>query len=194
MSKPGTTAVAIQGIEGSFCEEAAEEFCRRHGIESPRWLYRVTSENVFKSLDDDTAMFGILAIENAQGGVVIETVEALAGYRCHIVEMFHIHVEQCLLARPDAHLGDVTEIHSHQQAIRQCRDYLAEHFWGRPIVEAEDTALAAQHLAEGKLPAGSAVIGSRRCADIYQLQILEGNIQDLKNNLTLFLGVGKWEQ
>ncbi|MCH8327665.1 MAG: prephenate dehydratase [Candidatus Marinimicrobia bacterium] len=194
MSQPETTAVAIQGIEGSFSEEAAIEFCRRHGIEAPQWLYRVTSENVLKSLDDDTATFGILALENAQGGVVIESIEALARYRCRIVEMFHIHVEQCLLARPDAQLGDVTEIHSHQQAIRQCRDFLAEHFQGRTLVETADTALAARQLAEGQLPAGAAVIGSRRCADIYQLQVLQENIQDLKNNLTLFLGVQKWAQ
>lgn len=192
MSEPGSTPVAIQGIEGSFCEEAAIEFCLRHGVETPVWLFLVSSTKVLQALDDDTATYGILAIENAQGGVVIESVEALARYRCHIVEMFHTQVEQCLLGGPDALLGDITEIHSHQQAIRQCRNYLADHFWTRPIVEAEDTALAAQHLAEGKLPEGSAVIASRRCADIYNLQVLEENIQDLKNNLTLFLGVNKW--
>ena len=90
-------------------------------------------------------------MENAQGGVVIESVEALAEYRCRILEMYHIPVNQNLLARHGILVGDITDIHSHQQALRQCKDYLAEHFWTRPLVETDDTAEAARRLSEGKL-------------------------------------------
>ena len=72
-------------------------------------------------------------MENAQGGVVIESVKALAKYRCEILEMFHIPVDQNLLGVPGLNLGDITEIHSHQQALRQCKDYLSNHFWTRPL-------------------------------------------------------------
>ena len=89
---------------------------------------------------------------------------------------------------------DVTEIHSHQQALRQCKDYLAEHFWTRPIIEADDTAEAARRLSQGKLPETAAVIGSKYCAELYGLNILEKDIHDLKHNLTLFLGVEKIEE
>ena len=138
--------------------------------------------------------FGIFAMENAQGGVVIESVEALAGYRCKIIEMFHVMVNQNLLALHGVHVGDVTEIHSHQQALRQCKDYLAKHFWTRPLNEADDTAEAARRLSEGVLPKTSAVVGSDYCAELYNLNILEKDIHDLKNNLTLFLGVKKLEE
>ena len=85
------------------------------------------------------------------------------------------------------------EIHSHQQALRQCKDYLSEHFWSRPLIEEDDTAEAARRLAEGKLPPNAAVIANEACAELYNLEILEKSIHDLKHNLTLFLGIKKLE-
>ena len=132
-------------------------------------------------------------MENAQGGVVIESVKALAKYRCEILEMFHIPVDQNLLGVPGLNLGDITEIHSHQQALRQCKDYLSNHFWTRPLIEQDDTAEAAKRLSEGILPKTVAVIANKACADLYGLEILQDSIHDLKHNLTLFLGVKKLE-
>jgi prephenate dehydratase len=133
-------------------------------------------------------------MENAQGGVVIESVEAMAEHRCKIIEMFHITVSQNLLATKNIRIGDITEIHSHQQALKQCKDYLAEHFWTRPLIEADDTAEAARRLSQGKLPKTAGVVGSKYCAELYKLNVLEENIHDLKNNLTLFLGVEKLKE
>ena len=121
--------------------------------------------------------------------MVIESVEALAKFRCKIIEMFHIPITQNLLGLPGMHVGDVTEIHSHQQALRQCKDYLSEHFWTRPLIEEDDTAEAARRLSEGKLPKTAGVIANKACADLYGLEILQDSIHDLKHNLTLFLGI-----
>ena len=193
MSNPTRTRVGIQGAQGSFSEEAALEFCDRHGISDYELVYLITSARLLQAIDDGEVNFGVMAMENAQGGVVIESVEALARYRCHIVEMFHTQVEQCLLGRPGLPLGDITEVHSHPQALGQCRDYLADHFWTRPLIDEDDTAHAAERLANGEFPPTAAVIGSRKCGELYDLEILAEGIQDLKNNLTLFLGVSKWK-
>ncbi len=193
MAKSSSTRVGIQGAEGSFCEEAALEFCQRHGIDDYTLDYLITAERVMAALDEDAVEVGILAMENAQGGVVIESLEALARHSCEIAEMFHVLVEQCLLGRPDLSIGDITQVHSHPQALRQCRNYLADHFWTRPLIDEDDTAHAARRLAEGELPSTAAVVGSRRCAELYGLAVLTEGIQDLKNNITLFLGVKKWQ-
>lgn len=193
MSNPARARVGIQGAQGSFSEEAALEFCDRHGIPDYEMIYLITSAKVLQAIEEGEVDYGVMAMENAQGGVVIESVEALAQYRCHIVEMFHTDVEQCLLGRPGLNIGDVTEVHSHPQALGQCRDYLADHFWTRPLIDEDDTAQAAERLANGKLPPTAAVIGSRKCGELYDLEILTEGIQDLKNNLTLFLGVSKWQ-
>ena len=81
--------------------------------------------------------------------------------------MFHIPVDQNLLGLAGTHVGDLTEIHSHQQALRQCKDYLGEHFWTRPLIEEDDTAEAARRLAEGKLSSTAGVIANKTCADLY---------------------------
>ena len=187
------STIGIQGGKGSFSEQAAHEFAHNHGLERAEINYQISSEAVLSGVENGDTDYGIFAMDNAQGGVVIESVEALAKYRCDIVEMFHIPVDQYLLGLAGTLVGDVTEIHSHQQALRQCKDYLSEHFWTRPLIEEDDTAEAARRLSEGKLPSTAAVIANKACADLYGLNILTKSIHDLKHNLTLFLGVKKME-
>ena len=183
--------IGIQGGKGSFSEDAANVFTKNHGLEKVEIKYLISSEAVLSAVESEVTDYGIFAMENAQGGVVIESVKALAKYRCKIMEMFHISVDQNLLGLPGINIGDISEIHSHQQALRQCKDYLDEHFWTRPLTEADDTAEAARRLSEGKLPKTAGVIGSKYCAELYNLNILEKDIHDLKHNLTLFLAVEK---
>ena len=186
--------IGIQGAKGSFCEEAAVIFAKNHGVEKYRIEYLISSDGVISALEQEKINYGLIAMENAQGGVVIESVEALAKHRCNIVEMFYIPISQNLLGINGTHLGDITEIHSHQQALRQCKNYLSEHFWSRPLVEADDTAEAARRLATGKLPKTAAVIANKACAELYGLEILQESIHDLKHNLTLFLGLKNLDQ
>lgn len=181
--------IGIQGIEGSFSEEAAKSYCQKFGITDFELEYLVSSMNVLDGLTEKTIDTGIFAMENAQGGVVIESVEALAKNQCKIIDMFYVEISQNLLAKDNIALGDIEEIHSHEQALKQCKDYLAEKFWSKKLVEEDDTAKAAQDLAEGKLPDHVGVIASRNSAERYGLNILENDIHDLKKNLTLFLAV-----
>ena len=185
--------IGIQGGKGSFSEKAGNKFAHNHGLENAKIVYQISSEQVLAGIESGETEYGIFAMENAQGGVVIESVEALAKYRCIIIEMFHIPINQNLLGLPGMHVGDVTEIHSHQQALRQCKDYLSKHFWTRPLIEEDDTAEAARRLSEGKLPKTTGVIANKACANLYGLDILQESIHDLKHNLTLFLGVKKMD-
>ena len=185
--------IGIQGGKGSFSEDAANIFTKNHGLEKGEIKYLISSEAVLSAVESGVTDYGIFAMENAQGGVVIESVKALAKYRCKIMEMFHISVDQNLLGLPGINIGDISEIHSHQQALRQCKDYLSEHFWTRPLIEEDDTAEAARRLSEGKLANTAVVIANKKCAQLYNLEIVEENIHDLKNNLTLFLGIRKFE-
>ena len=186
--------IGIQGGKGSFSEEACNVFTKNHGVNNFEIIYLISSKAVICAVESDEVIFGVFAMENAQGGVVIESVEALAEYRCKILDMFHIPVSQNLLAQHGVLVGDITEIHSHQQALRQCKDYLAEHFWTRPLIEADDTAEAARRLNEGKLPETAGVVGSKYSAELYDLNVVEKDIHDLKHNLTLFLSVKKIEE
>ena len=181
--------IGVMGGKGSFSEEAAHIFASNNGIEPYDLEYLISSEEVLDTVEKKSVEFGVFAMENAKGGVVIESINALAGHKCEIVEMFYVPISQNLLVIPGTLLGNITEIHSHPQALRQCKDFLAEHFWTRPLVEADDTAESARRLTDGKLPDSVAVIAAKSCAEIYGLEIIQEDIQDLKNNLTLFLGI-----
>ncbi len=188
------STIGIQGAVGSFSEIAAHAFAERQKLAAIEIDYLISSENVINAVEKAQVDYGVFAMENARGGVVIESVKALAAHRCEIVDMFHVRISQNLMVLPGTTAGEISSIHSHEQALRQCRDYLADHFWGVPLIEEDDTAEAARRLKEGELPKNAAVIANVACADMYGLEIFAPDIHDLKNNLTLFLGVRKLEQ
>ena len=150
--------------------------------------------NVLNGLNNNEVDVGIFAMENAQGGVVIESVEALAENNCRILDMFYVEISQNLMAKDNVSLGEIEEIHSHEQALKQCKDYLAEKFWSKKLVETDDTAKSAQDLASGKLADNIAVIASKQSAEKYGLNIIDHDIHDLKKNLTLFLAVERLDK
>ena len=186
--------VGIQGLEGSFSEQAAKFYCNKFAIQDFELAYLVSSMNVLNGLNSNDIDVGIFAMENAQGGVVIESVKALAENNCKILDMFYVEISQNLMAKDSISLGEIEEIHSHEQALKQCKDYLAEKFWSKKLVETDDTAKSAQDLASGKLGDNVAVIASKQSAEKYGLNIVDHDIHDLKKNLTLFLAVERLDK
>ena len=186
--------VGIQGLEGSFSEQAAKFYCNKFDIQDFELAYLISSMNVLNGLNNNEVDVGIFAMENAQGGVVIESVEALAENNCRILDMFYVEISQNLMAKDNVSLGEIEEIHSHEQALKQCKDYLAEKFWSKKLVETDDTAKSAQDLASGKLADNVAVIASKQSAEKYGLNIVDHDIHDLKKNLTLFLAVERLDK
>lgn len=183
------TKIGLQGAMGSFSEMAAKAFAKMHKIDDYELVYLISSAGVLQAISDGSIRYGVFAIENAQGGVVIESIHALAQHNCDILSLFHVEISQNLLVKPGTRSTDIKQIHSHQQALRQCRNYLADHYWSCPLVEEDDTAEAARRLSEGTLPETAAVIANAMCAELYGLEILTKDIHDLKHNLTLFAAI-----
>ena len=96
-------------------------------------------------------------------------------------------VEHNLLGKPESSLNDIKFVRSHAQAIGQCQNLIIKKF--KPIISA-DAAGSAKDLAEGK-DKTIAAIASELSAKIYNLKILEKNIEDEKGNVTRFLIMGK---
>jgi len=179
--------IGVSGVRGSFSEEAALAYARKNSLKKPTLRFLTTVENVLAALEAGDISLGIFPIENSNGGVVIETVYAMAAHRFSIKKMFEIDIHHNLLIVPDTTAGVVRSIVSHDQALKQCRMYL-KRTWGRvKIKEYPDTAKAAEDLANGILPKTTAVIASARAAELYKLDILEESIQDLKFNYTSFV-------
>jgi chorismate mutase / prephenate dehydratase len=183
--------IAVSGAHGSFSEEAGKEYCRIHGIENPELVYLVTAENVLSAVQAGAVDRGIVPIENSTGGVVIEAIHALARHVVSIEKLFEIVVKQNLLVAPGTKREEIAEITSHDQALKQCRMYLKRAFPNAEVKEYPDTAQAAKDLGEGVLPKSTAIIAPLSCAKLYNLEVMEESIQDLKFNVTNFMVVVK---
>ncbi len=184
---PGRLTIGIQGIEGSYCEQACTEICAAMGIGRYKIKYLIKSHNVLDQLFYGNIDRGIAAIENSTAGVVMETIEAMSQYPCKIEKIMPIMVSHCLMVRPGEKFDGIKEVHSHIQGLMQCKGTLKRILPNAKQVEQEDTALSAKDLAEGKYPKNSAVIASEAAADRYGLEILMKGVNDLKENYTDFM-------
>ena len=180
--------IGVMGAKGSFSEEAGRTYAKKYAkLRKFEILFLVTAEKVLSELEKGAIDIGIFPIENSNGGIVIEAVHAMAKYNFLIKKMFEIDIHHNLLVKKGLTADSVTEIVSHDQALKQCRTYLRRVWPKVTIREYLDTAKAAEDLALGTLPASTAVIASRTAADVYNLDILEESIQDLKFNYTSFI-------
>ena len=184
--------LAIQGGPGSFNEEAARKYIVDNQLDADI-DYRFTSAGVMAALAVNEAECGLMAIENSVGGVVYESIEALANGQCKITAYLDILIVHALLAKPGTESGEIETIISHPQALKQCQKTLAEKY---PNIETKsregdmmDQATAAKALADGELPSATAVLASRVCADLYDLEIIAEGLQDSDENLTTFVVV-----
>ncbi len=183
--------IGIQGGKGSFNEEACRTYCKDNGIKEYEIVYLYTSDRVLKALEAREVDFGIAAIENSLGGLVWETIHALSEFNCKILSNFSIVINHALLGVPGVTISEIETIMSHPQTLAQTKGTLARLFPNKKLASGEgilvDQATAAAALAKGELPRKTAVIASRVCAELFGLDILVENLQDMAENLTTFL-------
>lgn len=180
--------IGVMGARGSFSEEAAQFYARKHlGRSKQHLLYLVSAENVLTELEKGAIDLAIFPIENSNGGIVLEAVHAMSKHNFRIKKIFEIDVHHCLVVKNGVTAGQIKTIVSHDQAIKQCRMYLRRVWPKVKLREYADTAKAAEDLAKGKLPRTAAVIAARPAAELYKLKIMEESIQDLKFNYTSFI-------
>jgi len=109
-------------------------------------------------------------------------------YRLNIyAEHFH-PVEHHLLGLPGSKIKDIQYVYSHAQALSQSTEFIRKNNFVENV--RADTAGSAKYISEKKNK-NKAAIASKLSAKIYNLDILESNIEDEKGNVTRFLIMGK---
>lgn len=185
--------VGIQGGRGSFNEEAARHFMNSAPDERLELTYLHTTERVLHGLHDGSVDRGLFAIHNSAGGMVGESVTAMAKYRFDIVEEFAIKISHALMMSSTGDLAAVDTVMTHPQVLAQCRSTLARKYPHLRQTSGEgdliDHAKVAELLGSGELEATVATMGSSVLAAIYGLRVIEDNLQDLGENFTSFLWV-----
>jgi prephenate dehydratase len=143
-----------------------------------------TFEECFAAIADGTVQLAMIPVENSTAGRVADIHHLLPHATAHIIGEYFLPVHHQLMALPGATLDGVKTVHSHPQALAQCRLAL-QNLGLRPVPEA-DTAGAARELAQsGDMT--RAAIASRVAAEVYGLTILSQDLEDEAHNTTRFL-------
>ncbi len=85
-------------------------------------------------------------------------------------------------------LDNIKKVISHPHATAQCRKYLSTNLKGAEVIAANSTAEAVKILK--KENDDIAAIGTKTAAKIYDLEIIENDIEDNKDNKTRFVFIG----
>ena len=171
--------IAIQGELGSYSHLASNKIYKDPEV-IPCKTFNDTLDLVKKNKD----IIAVIPIENSIAGRVADVHFLLPKYKLKIIgESFHV-VNHCLLATRGNDLKNIKIVKSHSHAIGQCQEKINKYNL-TPVIEA-DTAGSAKKLSEENRN-DVAVIASELAAEIYQLDILEKDFEDVKGNTTRFL-------
>lgn len=179
--------VIVQGISGCFHEEAAIKYYEEQPLD---FVAATTFEDLARQLtDSDEECSALMAIENSIAGSLLQNYRILRENNLQVIGEVFLRIKHNLMALPGTALEDIREVRSHPMALYQCAKFLRR-FPEMKILETEDTALSARHIAQTKLQ-GVAAIASQRAAEIHGLEILEEGIEASSLNYTRFFVVRK---
>lgn len=179
--------IAIQGIESSFHHLAVQKLFPETQVE----LIKCDSfEKVTTCIDDFTADFGVLAIENTIAGSILPNYNLIDANEMVIYDEVYLNIQMFIMAAKGQSIHDIEEIHSHPVALLQCKDYLRKIPPQVKIIEGKDTASEAKKIKLNNLK-GVAAIAGEQVAEKFGLEILDRNIQSLEENQTRFVLIGK---
>ena len=142
--------------------------------------------SIFDEVSKGHCDLGLAPVENSIGGGVIETLDALVDSNVKVCAEVLMAIHQNLLA--NCALEEIEVIYSKPEVFAQCRKWLSSTFKDAQTISAPSTAKAAQMASESPK---AAAIGSRIAAEIYGLQVVYENIEDITNNVTRFIVISK---
>lgn len=172
--------VVFQGAEGAYSQAAMMQYFgdRVHSFHVDSF------RDAMSAIDEGSADFAVLPIENSTAGIVNEIYDLLQEYENYIVGEQIIRIEHCLLGVPGAKISDIRTVYSHPQSLIQSAKYLESHDWQQ--ISMQNNAFAAKRVA-GDGDITQAAIAGEQAAGVYGLEVLEKGINDSGVNSTRFI-------
>lgn len=175
--------IVFQGREGAYSQAAMEKYFGKE-INS---FHVQTFRDAMEAIEEGSADFAVLPIENSSAGVVNEVYDLLMEFENYIVGEVFLPIDHALAGIPGTNLSEIERVYSHPQALMQCAKFLDEHRdWQQ--ISVSNTASAAKKVLEDK-DRKKAAICSKYAAEYYGLQILEEKINYNEKNTTRFIVV-----
>ncbi len=177
--------VAYLGPEGTFTQAAAQKHFGSSVISHPQ----VSIAQVFSQVESGAVNYGVVPVENSTEGMVSHTIDNFIQSPLQICGEVELRIEHHLLTSEETG-GNVAVICAHQQALAQCRQWLDAHYPSAERVAVSSNGEAAKLAANTP---GMAAIAGEVAQSLYGLNRVASNIEDLSNNTTRFLIIGREE-
>lgn len=177
----GRARIVFQGAEGAYSQAAMVRYFGE-GINS---VHVETFREAMIAIEEGSADFAVLPIENSSAGIVSEIYDLLVEFENYIVGEQIIEIEHCLMVSPGTDWKDIRTVYSHPQSLMQSGKYLREHPEWKQI-SMQNNAFAAKKVAVEQDRTQAAIAGEL-AAEIYGLDILEKGINSSNSNSTRFI-------
>lgn len=182
------------GPEGTYAHSAMQKFVKNLDIKAKNIIPVFPITAVFNAIEKDKSAIAVLPIENSIEGIVRETIDNLVKLEdknFKIVAETVIPINHCLMSK-STDKADIKEVISHAQALGQCSGYLCKNFPNVRITPAASTSEAAKSLQDKDKT--HAAIAAEVAANLYGLNILDRNINDVLDNKTRFILLARGER
>lgn len=205
-----TARIGYQGVKGSYSYRACAQYFPGGNYRGFRTFF-----DAVQAVNDGTVDYAMIPVENSTAGRVMEVYNLLPESNLHIIGEYMLPIHHCLLiprrafrGAPEegmsvddivawkesplsaqemaAAFGEVREVHSHPQALAQCARFLQKKLPLAAAKSLDDTAGAARGIIN-RTNAEIAAIASKEAAEIYDMEVLAENIEDVPDNTTRFL-------
>jgi prephenate dehydratase len=178
--------VAILGGPGTHSEAAAVKFFG----DSIQPIPQADFDDIFEMVSHGQADRGVVPIENSLAGSIHRNYDLLLRHDLSIVGETQIPIAHQLIALPGVKLADINKIYSHPQALAQCEHTITRLLPYAERVSTYDTAGSLKMIRDQNIRDGAG-LASERAAAIYNLNILQSNMQDNSENYTRFVIVAR---
>lgn len=173
--------IVFQGTEGAYSQAAMEKYFGQD-INS---FHVQTFRDAMEAIEEGSADFAVLPIENSSAGSVNEVYDLLMEFENYIVGEVFLPIEHTLAGLPGTKLSEIERVYSHPQALMQSARFLDDHREWQQISVA-NTAVAAKKVLEDNVHTKAAIC-SAYAAEYYGLEVLQEKINHNSKNQTRFI-------
>jgi len=177
--------VGFYGVTGSFSEQALKEYFGEKVDTKPISEF----EDIFLELKYGKIDYGVIPIENSSTGAIAEVYDLLNKYDFYITGEKYLKISQNLMGIRGSTLDGIKEVYSHPQGLEQSMEFLKGYKQWK-LVPYKSTAKSAE-LVKDSQDKTMAAIASTKAAEIYDLEILQKNVNSNATNMTRFVVIGK---
>ena len=175
--------VVFPGTEGAYSQAATEHYFGKNCNS----FYVKTFREAMEAIEEGSADFAVLPIENSTAGAVDEMYDLLVEFENYIVGETVIPIQNTLSVLPGTKVDEIERVYSKGVALMQASRFLEEHGDWQQISVA-NTAIAAKKVSDEQDKSQAAVC-SAYAAEVHGLEVLADNINDESGNCTRFIVV-----